>query len=162
MRLLLVIILLAVCPNLFSQVDYNEFIKKVPLSCTKNDSASIIRSQRVLDSLNQFEITSGKETFNRHYALMYGFRYWTWYNNEDMEKSMQYYEKNWIEFKDLEALSNLRGYAVIGDCEKAIHFYELYNKELIEHNMEVDYRIGYLLYRNCWENEMILRELNSQ
>lgn len=44
----------------FAQIDYSDFKTRSGLSCGIPDSTTIVNSQRILDSLESFEIINGK------------------------------------------------------------------------------------------------------
>ena len=122
-----------------SQVDYNEFLERYPLTCTKSDSASIIQAQLLLDSLGQFEIVKGKKMFLHHIAMTYYMRYAAWYKTEDRLKSLKYNQQGFDEFQGSTfAWSLAFAYNSDGNCEQAIKYADIYSKLRKEEGIPVD------------------------
>ncbi|MEQ9063726.1 MAG: hypothetical protein RIE58_06095 [Vicingaceae bacterium] len=148
-RLGLFCLLIFVASNVISQVDYNEFKKKFPLTCTKFDDESVLESQRVLDSLNQYEITGGRELFLNNYATTYYFRYGKWGSIEDLKMAIEYYEKGYKEFNTSGFAWSLTLYEKLGECEKALKYLDIYLELRKKEGIEIDYEQVYYVQRNC-------------
>jgi len=136
-----------------SQVDYIDFKQKYSLNCGPADSAGLIALQRQLDSLNNFEINRGEESFLYDYGMVYYQRIMRWQKPEDFEMAAELFEKGWNKYGDINAAWNLGViYLFSGNCDGCLEFTERY-LDAIPDTLEVDYEEIYLRYKYCCTRE---------
>jgi len=140
--------------SVFGQVDYNQFKSKVPLTCTRVDSASVVYSQHILDSLWQYDIVKGREAFLHDIGMTYYCRYGIWKDTNDLNTSIKYAE---IGFKESEwssfAWSLAFNYSLIRDCSKAFEYVDFYIERRKKENLPIDYEQIYYVSKRCWKKE---------
>lgn len=137
----------------YSQVDYLEYKKRYNLSCGIPDSSVIVRNQQLVDSLDNVEITQGKQQYLYDHGWVYYMRYIKWKDIGDLEKAASSFESGWTEFNDIYALWNLGGiYRPLGDCNKALDMTDLYINSVPD-SIAVDYQQVYYRYKYCRDKE---------
>lgn len=133
----------------FAQIDYSDFKTRSGLSCGIPDSTTIVNSQRILDSLESFEIINGKAEYLYDHGWTYYLSYMKWKNASDLQRAVGYWEEGWSDHQDLVALWNLgSAYRPLGECEKALDYTELYLKNVPD-SVKVDYKQVYYRYKFC-------------
>ena len=145
--------LILFCNGIYAQVDYTKFIGVAPLSCVRIDSAMVINSQRLLDSLNQFEITKGRYEFFYKLGMTYYLRYGIWGDPKDLDTSIKYQEIGFSEFKTSDFAWNLAGnYARMKNCSKSLVFVNLYIELRTKEKLPIDYEQIYYISKFCWKD----------
>lgn len=148
-RTILIMLIMICTQSISGQVDYKEYKKRFPLTCTKFDSASVIKSQILLDSLNQFDIDEGRNLFLFDIGMTYYFRYGKWKDQDDLKKSLGFFEVGFKEFNNSDFAWNLTMYWRLGDCEKALEYLNQYLELRKKEGIEIDYEQVYYVQRNC-------------
>ena len=133
-----------------SQVDYKEFKKRFPLTCTKWDSASVIEAQHLMDSLDQFEIVNGEDQFLYNIGMTYYMRYAKWKSVVDLKKSIGYNQEGYDKFQGSGFAWQLAFlYERDGNCEEALKYAGIYAELSKEEGLEINYKQLYYIYRDC-------------
>ena len=145
----IVIFLLTLTFSAYSQVDYIEYKDRYNLSCRIPDSSVIVRNQQLVDSLENVEITNGKQQYLYDHGWVYYMRYIKWKELDDLKKAAASFEEGWTRHNDLTALWNLGTiYRALDNCEKALDMTELFIKSVPD-SIPVDYKQVYYRYKNC-------------
>ncbi len=132
-----------------SGIDYLAIKKGYALSCSIPDSASIVRSKFVLDSLAAFEISHGQKEFCYDRAWTHYISYLKWKKLEDVKQAQVYWESGWHKYQDSRALWNLATTAkILGDCKASLDYTEEY-VQLFPEDIKNRYDQLYLRYKFC-------------
>lgn len=135
--------------SIASGVDYLAIKKAYALSCSIPDSASIVRSQFVLDSLAAFEIVNGQQEFCYDRGWTHYISYLKWKKLEDVRQAKSYWESGWQKYQDSRALWNLATAAkILGDCKASLDYTEAYVQHFPEDIKHRNEQL-YLRYKFC-------------
>lgn len=130
-------------------IDYLAIKKTYALTCSIPDSASIIRSTQLLDSLAAFEIVNGQQEFCYDRGWTHYISYLKWKKLEDVRQAKSYWETGWQKYQDSRALWNLATAAkILGDCKTSLDYTEAYVKAFPE-DAKNRYDQLYFRYKNC-------------
>ena len=133
-----------------AQISYTEFKEKFPLTCTRFDSASVIEAQHLLDSLNQYEVSEGRDRFLYDYGMTYYFRWGKWKQQDDLDQSIKCFQEGYDAYQGSGFAWQLAFlYKQDHQCDRALDYARLYARHSKEEEIEIRYQQLYYIYRDC-------------
>lgn len=132
-----------------AQVNYKNLRSEYLITCKRTDSASVIKSQKFLDSLSQYPISEGRDWFLYDLGMTYYIRYAKWKDVSDIRKSLSYFEEGFRDYQSSDFAWHLTLYNEVGECGKSLEFLDKFLTLRKKEGIEIDYEQVYKVHLKC-------------
>ena len=144
-------VLILCATKLHGQVNYQQF-KDVHSTCSRIDSASVMKDFIALDTLRNLGISGYEDMFLEDLGMNYYYQFLLFNRQADLDSSISVSRLGWESYKSSRSLWILAFNLVqSGQYEEGITLLETYVARMKEQGLPVDYEQVYRLYKRAYE-----------
>ena len=146
-----VAVLILCATKLHGQVNYRQF-KDLHSTCSRIDSASVMKDFVALDTLRNLGISGYEDLFLEDLGMNYYYQFLLFGRRADLDSSISVSRLGWESYKSSRSLWILAFNLIqSGQFEEGIGYLETYVELLKEQGVLVDYEQVYRLYKKVYE-----------
>ena len=146
-----VAVLILCATKLHGQVNYQQF-KDVHSTCSRIDSASVMKDFIALDTLRNLGISGYEDMFLEDLGMNYYYQFLLFNRQADLDSSISVSRLGWESYKSSRSLWILAfNLLQSGQYEEGITLLETYVARMKEQGLPVDYEQVYRLYKRAYE-----------
>lgn len=146
-----VAVLILCAPKLRGQVNYQQF-KDLHSTCSRIDSASVMKDFVALDTLRNRGISGYEDVFLEDLGMNYYYQFLLFGRRTDLDSSISVSRLGWESYRSNRSLWILAFNLVqSGQYEEGIAYLETYVALMKEQGIPVDYEQVYRLYKKAYE-----------